>query len=61
MKVLYFVSALCIFQFICTLQQTAHSAVEWRFAAVAMVVAITTLLALYRTGKRRATQQAGTS
>jgi uncharacterized membrane protein YfcA len=53
MKVLYFVSALCIFQFIWTLQQTAKGAAEWGFVAIAMVVAVATLLALYRVGKRR--------
>jgi uncharacterized membrane protein YfcA len=52
-RVLYFVAALCIFQFFWTLQQTAHSATEWWFVSIAMVVAIATLLALYRAGKLR--------
>jgi uncharacterized protein len=51
-KVLYFVSALCVFQFIWTLQQTAHSRTEWWFVAIAMVVAVVVLSTLYRTGKR---------
>jgi uncharacterized protein len=51
MKVLYFVSGLCIFQFIWTLQQTAHSSTEWLFVAAAMVVATAVLLTLYRAGK----------
>jgi hypothetical protein len=53
-KVLYFVAALCIFQFVWTLQQTAHTSTEWQFVAMAMVVAVVTLLVLYRTGKHRA-------
>jgi uncharacterized membrane protein YfcA len=53
MKVLYFVSALCVLQFIWTLQQTAHSSLEWWFVAVAMVVAVIVLSTLYRTGRVR--------
>ncbi|HEX4277853.1 MAG TPA: sulfite exporter TauE/SafE family protein [Bryobacteraceae bacterium] len=53
-KVLYFVSGLCVFQFVWTLQQTAHSTTEWEFVAIAMVVAVVTLLTLYQTGKHRA-------
>jgi uncharacterized membrane protein YfcA len=51
MKVLYFVSALCVFQFVWTLQQTAHSSTEWLFVASAMAVAVVVLATLYRTGK----------
>ena len=51
MKVLYFVSGLCVFQFIWTLQQTAHSSTEWWFTAGAMAVAAVVLIALYRAGK----------
>lgn len=50
-KVLYFVSALCIFQFVWTLQQTAHSSTEWWFVAIAMVLAVVVLFTLYKTGK----------
>jgi uncharacterized membrane protein YfcA len=53
-KVLYFVSALCGFQFVWTLQQTAHTSTEWWFVAIAMVVAVITLSTLYRTGQHRA-------
>jgi uncharacterized membrane protein YfcA len=52
MKVLYFVSSLCIFQFIWTLQQTAHSSTEWWFVAIAMAAAVVVLSTLYRTGNR---------
>jgi len=52
MKVLYFVSALCVLQFIWTLQQTAHSNGEWRFVAGAMALAVIVLSALYLIGKR---------
>jgi uncharacterized membrane protein YfcA len=51
-KVLYFIAVLCVFQFIWTLSQTAHSSTEWTFTAGAMVVAATVLYTLYRTGRR---------
>jgi uncharacterized protein len=51
MKVLYFVSSLCVLQFIWTLQQTAHSPTEWWFVAIAMIAAVIVLSTLYRTGK----------
>ena len=51
-RVLYFVSGLCVFQFLWTLQQTAHGSAEWGFVAGAMVLAVTALTVLYRTGKR---------
>ncbi len=54
MKVLYFVSTLCVLQFVWTLQQTAHSATEWIFVAVAMAVAVAVLMTLYGTGKKAA-------
>ena len=53
-RVLYFVSALCVFQFVWTLYTTAHTATEWMFTAGAMAVAVVTLMVLYRTGKARA-------
>ncbi len=53
MRVLYFVAALCVFQFIWTLQQTAHTQTEWLFTAVAMAVAVSVLFGLYTVGKRR--------
>jgi uncharacterized membrane protein YfcA len=52
-KVLYFVSGLCIFQFLWTLQQTAHGPTEWIFVAVAMTIGMLLLFTLYKTGKRR--------
>jgi uncharacterized membrane protein YfcA len=51
-KVLYFVSFLCVFQFIWTLQQTAHTSTEWWFVAVAMLIAVVVLRTLYRTGQK---------
>ena len=54
-RVLYFVSGLCIFQFIWTLQQTAHRPSDWLFAAGAMTFAVAVLTLLYRTGKSSAT------
>jgi uncharacterized membrane protein YfcA len=53
-KVLYFVSFLCVFQFIWTLQQTAHTSTEWWFVAVAMLIAVVVLRTLYRAGKKTA-------
>lgn len=52
-KVLYFVAGLCVFQFLWTLQQTAHGATEWIFVAVAMSIGMAVLYVLYKTGKRR--------
>lgn len=53
-KVLYFVSFLCVFQFVWTLYQTAHTRLEWSFVGIAMVVAVTLLITLYRIGKSAA-------
>jgi uncharacterized membrane protein YfcA len=55
-KVLYFVSGLCVFQFLWTLQQTAHGATEWIFVAVAMSIGMAVLFVLYNTGRRREKQ-----
>jgi uncharacterized membrane protein YfcA len=52
-RILYLVSGLCVFQFLWTLQQTAHSSTEWIFVAAAMSVAIILLVTLYITGERR--------
>jgi uncharacterized membrane protein YfcA len=52
-KVLYFVSGLCVFQFGWTLWQTAHSTAEWLFVGIAMGIAGTVLTTLYRAGKSR--------
>jgi uncharacterized protein len=50
---LYFVAALCVFQFFWTLQQVARGRIEWIFTGVAMCVAATLLFAFYRAGKER--------
>ena len=52
-KVLYFVSTLCVLQFVWTLYQTAHTSLEWWFTTAAMVVAVVVLMTLYRMGKPR--------
>jgi uncharacterized protein len=52
-KVLYLVSALCVFQFRWTLQQTPQTAAEWWFVVDAMMVAVLILVFLYRKGKQR--------
>jgi uncharacterized protein len=51
-KLLYFVSGLCVLQFLWTLSQTVHSIVEWRFAGIAIVAEISVLLGLFQFGKR---------
>ena len=53
-KVLYFVSTLCVLQFVWNLQQTAHSATEWIFVVVAMAIAVIGLMTLYKAGKKNA-------
>ena len=55
-RVLYFVAALCIFQFVWTLSQTAKTQAEWMFVAGAMVVAGLTLTLLYKQGKKSVAQ-----
>ena len=52
-RVLYFVSGLCLFQFIWTLQQAAHGRAEWLFVVAAMTLAVVILVALYKAGTRR--------
>lgn len=54
LKVLYFVSALCVFQFLWTLNQTAHGSREWWFVVAAMAVALTVLSMLSAAGARAA-------
>jgi hypothetical protein len=53
-RVLYFVAALCIFQFVWTLSQTAHTAAEWKFTIGALALAGTTLAVLYQLGRKPA-------
>jgi len=60
-RILYLVSGLCVFQFIWTLQQTAHSRTEWAFVAAAMALAIFLLVTLYKTGKRREMRSSASS
>lgn len=50
-KVLYFVSGLCVFQFVWTLRQTAKTPAEWYFVSAAMATAVILLFTLYQTGK----------
>lgn len=52
-QVLYFVSWLCVLQFLWTVQQTAHSPTAWIFVAAAMSIGLALLFALYKNGKRR--------
>jgi uncharacterized membrane protein YfcA len=50
-RLLYFVAALCVFQFLWTLQQAARGRAEWIFTGIAMCVAAMALFALYSIGK----------
>jgi len=52
-RLLYFVAALCVFQFFWTLQQVARGKAEWMFTGVAMCVAAILLFTFYRVGKLR--------
>jgi uncharacterized protein len=51
-RLLYFVSALCVFQFVWTLWATPLGPAEWAFVAATMVAANTAFVILYRKGKR---------
>jgi hypothetical protein len=53
-RTLYFVSALCVVQFVWTLQQVSPSAGEWALVACSLIVAVVGFYLLYRVGKRRA-------
>lgn len=50
-KILYFVSALCVIQFAWTLRQISPSGTQWLFVAAAMLAARAILHLLYRRGK----------
>lgn len=51
-RLLYFVSALCVFQFVWTLWATLMGATEWLFVAATMLLANVVFFMLYRRGKR---------
>lgn len=51
-RVLYAVSALCLLQFVWTLNRTAHRAADWWFVLFALLAAGTIQTALYTAGKR---------
>ncbi len=53
-KTLYFVSILCVVQFVWTLSQVVPGLGEWLFVAASILVANTIFLFLYRLGKTRA-------
>jgi uncharacterized membrane protein YfcA len=52
MKLLYFVSALCVFQFFWTLRATSLNRAEWSFVIALLVVANAGFVLLYRRGKQ---------
>jgi uncharacterized membrane protein YfcA len=60
-RVLYFVAALCIFQFVWTLSQTAHTPAEWKFTVGALALAGTTLTVLYQLGRKPAAVRSSTT
>ncbi len=53
-RLLYFVSALCVFQFLWTLWATPLHAAEWTFVAATMLIANLAFVFLYQAGKREA-------
>jgi uncharacterized membrane protein YfcA len=53
-RTLYFVSALCVVQFVWTLWQVKPGPGEWTLVAVSLVVAVAGFYLLYRAGRARA-------
>ena len=53
-RTLYFVSALCVVQFVWTLQQVAAGPDEWALVAGGLSVAVVGFYWMYRVGKKRA-------
>jgi len=51
-RTLYFVSALCVVQFVWTLQQVAPGPKEWALIACALAVAVIGFYWMYRVGRR---------
>ena len=51
-RLLYFVSALCVFQFFWTLRATSLHLIEWLFVAAVLVFANVGFILLYRRGRR---------
>ena len=53
-RTLYFVSTLCVLQFIWTLRQVPPSTTEWVFVAFSLTVAVLAFYRLYHIGRQRA-------
>jgi uncharacterized protein len=51
-RTLYFVSALCVVQFVWTLSRLQRTPIEWMFVAVAMTLATALFHGMYRRGRR---------
>ena len=51
-RTLYFVSTLCIVQFVWTLNRLERTTTEWVFVAVAMTLASTAFALMYRSGRQ---------
>lgn len=58
-RTLYFVSVLCIIQFVWTIYQVSPNADEWVFVTGHLIAASIGFVILYRMGKARASRQAG--
>jgi len=54
-RTLYFVSALCVVQFVWTLWQVSPGPGEWMLVAASLLVAVAGFYLLYRTGRARVT------
>jgi uncharacterized protein len=52
-RTLYFVSVLCVIQFVWTLYQVKPAPGQWAFVAAAMIVAVLGFYSLYRAGRGR--------
>src|SRR5262249_49118812 len=57
-RTLYFVSVLCVLQFVWTLYQVAPKAGEWVFVAACLIAANLGFIVLYRSGKARSAKYA---
>ena len=52
-KTLYFISILCVLQFVWTMMSIERTSAEWTFVIVAMILAGAAFLVLYRRGQRK--------
>jgi hypothetical protein len=51
-RMLYFISVLCVLQFVITLQSLERTWAEWSFVAIAMILAGALFYWMYRRGRK---------